>query len=136
MMHAQRFTGTVEAGHLVIDDRPRFRSAIANLNGKQVEVSIGRRRQVRSLKANAYLWGGVYPYIAQWSGHDEEEIHAAMKDLHCPKKDLTLPTGEIVSVRSTRLLDLEEFSEYVSKVKRWAAENGLCIPEPDEVGDL
>jgi len=133
MMHVRRFIGTVRRGKLVLDQKERFRQAVEGFEGKRVELSLGPKKQNRSLKANAYLWGGVYPYIAEWSGHDVEEIHAAMKHLHCPRKEMAMPTGELVQVTSTRILTLEEFSEYVSKVKRWAAENGLNIPDPEEV---
>mgnify|MGYP000994485889 CR=1 FL=1 len=132
-MHTLRFVGTVEHGRLLLDQRDRFRQAVEGFNGKRIELTIGPKKNNRSLKANSYLWAGVYPYIAEWSGHDVEEIHAAMKHLHCPRKQFTLPSGEIGHVVSTRTLDECEFSEYVSKVKRWAAENGLNIPDPEEV---
>ena len=132
-MHAIRFTGAVIGARLVLDERERFQKALECLDGKRIELSLGPKKQNRSLTQNAYLWGGVYPYIAEWSGHDVEEIHAAMKHLHCPRKEMAMPTGELVQVTSTRILTLEEFSEYVSRVKRWAAENGLNIPDPEEV---
>jgi len=52
-------------------------------------------------------------------------------------RDITLPSGESMTVLgSTRKLDSVAFSEYVSKVKRWAMEQGLEIPDQETVGDL
>lgn len=135
-MHAERFTGRVEAGKVVFDQPGRWRAAVTRQNGKRIEVTFQRLRQARSLKANAYLWV-LYDYIADWSGHSKEEIHDAMRALHLPAREITLPTGELVRcLGSTRLLKTEEFADYITRVKVWAAEQGLPLPDCTEVGDL
>ena len=136
-MPAERFVGTVEGGKVRLDHVPRWKAAMSVFEGQRVEITIQRYRENRSLKANAYLWGVVYKAIAEWSGHEVDEIHDAMKVLHLAPKDVTMPTGELVkALGSTRTLNTEQFAEYVSKVKLWAGEQGLHVPEPDEVGDL
>lgn len=129
----ERFGGRVEKGQVVFDDPRRWRGVVGRHEGKRVKVTIERERKLRSLKANAYLWGVVYRTIAEWSGHDDEEIHDAMKSMFLPKRELLLPTGEEIPAHgSTRVLDDVEFSDYVSKVKRWAGEQGVLVPEPDD----
>ena len=129
-----RHVGVVKGGAVQFADPIRWRAAVGRLEGKRVLVTVQREKEARSLRANAYLWGVVYRTIAEWSGHDDEEIHEAMKRLHLPSREMVMPTGEVVSLPgSTAELDSGAFSEYVARVKRWAAEQGLYVPEPDEI---
>jgi hypothetical protein len=133
----ERFTGRVEEGKVVFDQPQRWRAAVARHAGKRIEITLQRFRQQRSLRANAYLWGVVYRTIEEWCGHTAEELHDVFKAKFLPPREITLPTGElVVGLSSTRQLTSEQFSEFVSKVKLFAAEQGLHVPEPDEVGDL
>ena len=136
-MASERFVGTVERGKVRLDHVPRWRAAIQRLEGRRIEVTLQQFRQTRSLKANAYLWGVIYPTIAEWSGHDENELHDAMKAMFLPAREVSLPTGEVVmALASTRTLDTLAFSDFVTRVKVWARGQGVEIPEPDDVGDL
>jgi len=112
---------------------PRVRVRLQKIKGKRALVTVEPERKRRSLPQNAYMWGVVYPCIAEWSGHDVDEIHEAMKALHLPARETALPTGEVLNVPgSTARLDSAEFTDYLGRVKRWASEQGLYIPEPDE----
>lgn len=135
MSNRETFGGQVnDEGVLVIDQPVRWRGVLARHKGRRVHLTVQREQQRRSLKANAYLWGVVYHEIAEWSGHTADEIHDCMKSLFLPPRELLFPTGEEIPAHgSTRVLNMEEFSEYVSKVKLWAAEQGLQIPEPDDL---
>lgn len=96
-------------------------------------ISVGRKRALRSLKANAYLWV-IYEIIAEWSGHTKEEVHEAMKAKFLPPGEVVLPTGETLPcLGSTRDKDSLAHSEYISDIKNFCRESGLDIPEPDEV---
>jgi hypothetical protein len=126
----------------IVDDDGKFKPEGANLvrakllrwNGKRVYVTVDREKKPRSLNANAYLWSAVYGAISEWSGYEPDELHELFKRMFLPAKDLAMPTGEILSIPgSTAALDTGAFAVYVSKVKRWAAEQGLYIPEPGEV---
>lgn len=133
-MIVPRFAAVVtDKGELRISDPVVWRTRVSGLRGKEVWVTVQARKAARSLTANAYLWV-CYTYLAAWSGHDPEEIHEAMKDMFLPRRESKLPSGEVLSAPgSTTVLDTLEFSEYVSKVKRFGAENGCYIPEPGEV---
>ena len=133
-MADERFTGTVKGGKVIFDQPTRWRGAVARHEAKRVELTLAREKKARSLKANAYLWGVVYRTIAEWSGHDEDELHEVFKGMFLPARELMFPTGEAVEARgSTKVLDSFAFAEYVSKVKLWAAEQGVHVPEPDEM---
>lgn len=132
MTETHRFTGCVEGGKVHLDDRQRWDSVAVGLEGKRVELTLAKYRASRSDRANRYLWA-IYNYIAEWSGHEPEEIHHLMKHLHLPGKPLTLPSGEVVEIRTTRTLNSEDFGHYVDRVKLWAAEQGIELPEPEQV---
>lgn len=83
----------------------------------------------RTLKANAYYWVAVVGIPAQHFGYSVEEMHEALKWLFLRKFE----EGKPETVRSTTELSTVEFSEYVEKCRKWAAEEGLVIPDPDEV---
>lgn len=135
-MHGERFTGFVRDGKVRIDQPDRWKALLEHMEGKPVEVSLGRLRANRSLKANAYLWA-IYRYIADWSGHDENEVHDAMKGMFLPMREVTLLDGnKVMTLGSTRTLDSVEFGEFVTRVKVWAQGQGIVIPEPEEVGAL
>jgi hypothetical protein len=43
-----------------------------------VTVEVKRHQKKRSPEANAYLWGVVYPLLADASGYEKEELHYVM----------------------------------------------------------
>lgn len=137
MPHGERFTGFVRDGKVRIDQPDRWKALLEHMEGKPVEISLGRLRANRSLKANAYLWS-IYRLIAQETGNDEETIHKTMKGMFLPLEDLVLPNGETIkTLGSTRHLDTVAFGEFIERIKAFAAsELGITVPEPDQVGAL
>jgi hypothetical protein len=87
------------------------------------------------MSQNRYYWGVVVATLAEWSGHEPEEIHDYLKRI-LPQKHRRLPSGDEMFVHpSTTTLTVEEFSEYVDKVVRWAAEQGVHVPDAQEMTD-
>ncbi len=85
------------------------------------------------MSQNRYYWGVCLRTLAEWSGHEPEELHDLLKGF-LQVQTKTLPNGyEFNSWPTTTTLTVEEFSDYVDKVVRWAAEQGVRIPEADEV---
>ena len=140
-MTSERFTGIVQTEdsptgiRVKLDDKKRWNAALRRLAGKRFELSIGPEKKDRSLRANRYLWA-IYNAIAEWSGHDSEEIHVCMKKLFLPPRQIDLGEESVVVPGSTRKLSSVEFAAYVDKVKLWAMEQGLEIPDQETVGDL
>ena len=79
------FTGKVHEGLFRPDLGPRWRGILARFEGRRVTVTLEQERKRRSLRANAYLWGVVYRTAAEWSGHDEDELHELMKARFLPR---------------------------------------------------
>ena len=99
--------------------------------GTSWEIKLTRILPTRSNGQNRWYYGVVLPMIAEATGDDEASVHEALllkfasrrtkgKDkrfsLMVPKRSRSMSTGE--------------FSEYVEKVRRWAAGFGLNIPDP------
>lgn len=134
MTYVPIFRATVREAKVRMEDPSRWRGYLSRYEGRRVQVTVRPDRDARSLKANAYLWGVVYAALADWSGHEPEEIHDAMRAMFLPTRELGLPDGRTAAaLTSTAGLDSEAFGSYVEKVKRFGAEQGLHIPDPNEV---
>jgi hypothetical protein len=72
----------------------------------------------------------AYKLIADHTGAETDEVHAALKVNFCPKRFI----GNLVASSSTAKLDTIAFTDYIEKVRRWAAEElSINIPDPGEV---
>ena len=123
-----------EQGKLCPREAGRWAGFLARLRGRDVEVIVRVERKHRSLNAGRYYWGVVVAAGVEWSGYEPQEFHDAMKAIHLPRKQLVLPTGEILeTLATTHDMDTEQFSEFTNRVKRWLAGNGCLVPEASEV---
>lgn len=121
-----------ERGGFYPEDARTVRARLARWAKRRVYVSVSLEPKRRSLAANALYWGWHLKILAEFTGHEDEELHEYFKWKYL-RKHLVLPGGEEVeTVRSTATLPSEEFSEYLSKIKRDAALIGCEIPDPNE----
>jgi hypothetical protein len=127
------FSGEVKAPALLVLDSPsQWSAALAKLSGQRVRVEIKRLMPKRSLDANAYLWV-CYTILSEWCGHEPEELHEVLKAKFLTPHPDSLPSGVTLDFYpSTRDLDSGEMAAYTDKVRKFAAENGVDIPSPDE----
>ncbi|MEO8679242.1 MAG: hypothetical protein ABI665_09365 [Vicinamibacterales bacterium] len=117
---------------LLESERVARQSYLSTLAGKDVEITVRRKRRDRSPKAHRYYFGVVVAIMAEHCGYDVEEMHEllAMRFLRIeddPK------TG---SPRRKHLpeTDSEEFGEYVDRCIRFGTVDfGLHFPAPGEV---
>lgn len=124
------FDGTIQDGKLLLDKGEKFRQYLHTLNGKRVQLTVEKLKRTRTNSQNAYYHGVIVKLIAQHTGHDPEQIHELLKQLHSPKWHL----GDKAIPTSTTRLDTLEFVEYTERCRLWAAEFfGLDIPLPGEV---
>lgn len=115
-------------------------------------VYFSDRKKPRSLQQNRYLWGVVYDRISTHTGYDPEEIHEICKakfglrtkyegDIAMFLKEDSqvweagsMPVVEFV--KSTRMFDTKEMTEYIDKIRRWSSEKlGCYIPQPGDLTD-
>ena len=113
-----------------MDKSEQFKQHLVSLNGKRVQVTVEKIKHSRTNSQNRYYHGVVVKLIAQHTGHDPEQIHELLKQLHSPKWHL----GEQAIPTSTTRLDTIEFVEYTERCRIWGSEFlGLQIPLPGEV---
>lgn len=105
-----------------------MKAVLSKLEGRRVSIRILRVQRERTAPQNAYLWGCVYPLLAEAIGYDVEELHEACKLRFL--RDRENEREDLPRVRSTAKLSTAEFSEYVETVRRLAAELGVNIPDP------
>jgi hypothetical protein len=131
--HVPAFQATIRDGHIHPSQPDVLRAYLRRLDGQRVRLTVSKASEKRSTNANGYLWGVCYEAIAEWSGYTPEEVHALCKAMFIEPRPLNLG-GKVVEIRSTAGMDSARFSAYVENVKRFAAEQGLYIPDPNEVG--
>jgi len=122
--------GRVRKGRFVPDDATMFIADFMRDEGRRVVVTKTPERRDRTLSQNAYYRGVVIKVISQWADHDPDEIHEAMRYKFLGTRETK--TGLRIVGRTSRLTTAE-FTEYVERVRQWAAEQGLVIPDPQKV---
>lgn len=126
-----KFKGVVIGGALAIADKSGFQKYLNTLLG-EVEITVRKYRDQRSERQNNYYWGVVVPLLAQETGYDAESMHEILKAKFL-MQSYSLKGEHIRAGRSTTTLDTVEFNEYTEDIRRWAAEWGINIPQPNEV---
>lgn len=129
---------------IVADSPARWLTALGRCIDKSVRVRLFRQKERRTPEANNYIWGIVYPDIlaglkqlAEDVGElpvftDEDDLHEAMKWTFLRRVYALPGAGELEAMPRSSKLSKAEFSEYVDKVKRWAAERRIWVREPLE----
>lgn len=87
----------------------------------------------RSVPQNRAYFGLAVEAIAKQCNATKEDMHKALAGEFLGFEYVQLPNGRHIRVpKSTKNLSTIEFKEYVEKIQRWAAENGIDIPNPNE----
>ena len=122
------FTGMVDNGGLRFDRKSVVDNYMCTLIGQRVEVIIRKPKTSRSTLQNSYYWSVVVELLANELGYDKDEIHEILKYKFLQSHAMGMPY-----IKSTTKLSTGEFEEYLSKIKRWAAEFlHIVIPDPNE----
>jgi len=128
----------VENGRLSVN-RAALSRAMQDFEGKEVTITIARKKKSRSNEQNRYYWGCVIPIVRDAfrdAGHliTQEDTHLMLR-----AKFLTeaLPIGEdgefIDHIKSTTELTTLDMTIYIDNIRYWCAEFlGITIPEPNE----
>jgi len=128
------FRGIVKAGRFCPDDIVKHRAWLAKAEGRRVIMAIKREQRGRTMSQNKYYWGVVLATLAEWSGHEPEELHEHLKQMFLVPSEDELPSGSRIKTwPSTANLTVEQFVKYVDDVVRWAAEQQVYVPSADEV---
>ena len=117
----------------------KIRKEVREFAGKEIEVTIRRKRKHRSDPQNRYYWGVVVEMIRAGMKDmgDEltpDQVHEFLKWRFLRVQKIDETTGELLYeyAGSTTKLGTVEFSEYVEKCCQFAAEYlGVSIPLPE-----
>lgn len=119
-------------------DRPRFARLLEMLADGRYEVLVERWSETRSQQQNRYYHGVVVELLADYWGLDHDDAHELIK-LHCNPKIITVlnkESGELQEETigaSTAKLSKENWSKFIERCQRWAAEEfNVVIPDPNQ----
>jgi hypothetical protein len=134
MLRGYQTAGEItKQGALKLLNRSGFSRAMRRMKPGPVIVVVEYPTRHRSGQANRYYWGVVLAMIAEYTGHDQMELHEYFKKRFNPIA-FTLGKDEQIIGGSTTQMDTQQFTEYVEAVRRFAAtELSVNIPDPNEV---
>lgn len=112
-------------------DREVFCEYMQSLpEGKSYDVSVKVHRSKRSNPQNAWYWT-IVGIVAKETDNDKEVIHRLFKKMFIGYDVKVVGNERIAVVRSSSTLNTEEFSEYLSKVEAFVAQElGILLPDP------
>lgn len=101
-----------------------------------MRITVKPWREKRSLSQNALLWmwnTDIANAINENSNSEtklsDEDIHDYLKDMFCPAKPVDV-MGNIVFIKSTKRLEIDEMTFYLRRIEVWCAERGIKIRIP------
>ena len=129
-MKLKSFRAVVEESYKIrILNRESFDRFLNEFDEGTVLELIVKQVESRSQLQNSYYWGQVIGSPSKegsllsnemFQGYTKQELHEALK--------------EKFDVKSTAGMDQEDFTEYINKIIRWAAEfAGMYIKEPEDL---
>ena len=108
-----KFAGKIKNGKLTLDDNLGFRDYLYLIEG-DVHLEIKPAEKVRSPQQNAYF-RVIIRILSKELGYTEQEMHETIKDKY--------------DIESTKQLSIEEFTELIEIIKRWAViDMGIVLP--------
>ena len=87
-----------------------------------------------SLSQRGYLWGVVYKIIEKETGTNAQDLHDIfIERFGDPMHLQQIGVGQYRL--STKTYSTKNMTQYIEKVRAWANEQGLYIPQANEVPD-
>jgi hypothetical protein len=83
------------------------------------------------LKQNSLLWLWLQ-CISDETGNDTETLSLYFKKKFLPWRPVDVFGEEVAQVQHTSGLDSKEFTTYLDKIKEFALQEGIFLPEPGE----
>ena len=108
-----KFAGKIKNGKLTLDDNLGFKDYLYLIEG-DVHLEIKVAEKVRSPQQNAY-YRVIIRILSKELGYTEQEMHETIKKKY--------------DIESTKQLSMEEFTELLEQIKRWAViDMGIVLP--------
>jgi hypothetical protein len=126
--------------HRLEKNRDLISEVIKNLEGKDIIITIEKKRKKRSNNQNAFYHGIVIPLMKQgfYNSLGEhvgtDEIHTFLKNRFLFKEIVNEQNAEIIKMpQSTTELSTIQFEEYLDKIREFATEFlSIQIPLPND----
>lgn len=130
MALARVFKGTVIKGKFVPDDKEFFTDSFRTYkDGTKIEVYHRKQVKKRSDPQNKYLWGVIVKIFHDTTGENEQTIYDSLLQMF---SRIITDKGWYVT-KGTSEMTTVEFEEFCFKCRKYGAECGIDIPEPNEV---
>ena len=140
--------GRIVNGEIVPLEEMLWLNELKRLSGREVEIVITPRPK-RTLNQNAYYWGTiVYMIWTELKGRGlqasdlstrtgdllRNDVHDFLRSMFAQREKFNIVTEEVeIETISTKDMTSIEFTNYVERIRQWAAEElGLEIPDPNE----
>ena len=130
--------GTVKNGVLTIVNRQRFQQELTEMKDCDVSITI-KKKGKRSNQFNRFYFGVLLKEIMieltarGYQIESVEDLHLMMKLKFNCEKVVDYDSGELIMElpKPTRTMNHEEYSEFVEKVRMWAASVlGIYVQDP------
>ncbi len=105
------------------------RAYLGKLREKKVLIELKEVKAQRSLRSNAYLHLLLQICASEW-GYTLEEMKMLWK--RQAASIFVYHKNDIPFTRSSADLDSKEMADAIESLKKYAAEQGLDLPEPDD----
>jgi hypothetical protein len=117
----------IQGGKLRVEQKRYFEEAIRQFPDCQGTLTFKRQRPSKSLEALGYLYGYLFPAIAEETGDDARSVKWDLKVLFLTvtEEHINKHTGEarfITRVRSIGELNTKEMSVFIDSIVKWAGE--------------
>ena len=129
------WAGVVTSDGVVrLDARDLFHRYVRSLKNQPIVLTVKKAGRPKSTNQLGYLFGVVYPVIAEEVGYRDyevEAVHDAVVRILRGLKPEPNPLGLRWSLREQ---DHEETSRYIEDVRHWAVtEHGIVTPDANAV---
>lgn len=107
---------------------------------KSWRIEVTMHRKTRTTEQNAALWGVAYPALSEATGQPVNDWHEYMLGEYFGWVEYSLfGKRKLRPARTTTTgfngedskLSTVEFADFYDFIQRRAAENGICVPDPD-----
>ena len=133
------YPAKVVDGQIKIVHRKQFDADVKFYEGKEIIITVEKKKKKRSLSQNAFHWGVIIPILKQafydvGSIYTGEQIHDMMREMFLKVTDPVGNDGQFITrTKSSTELSTVEWMDWNREITIWAAEFfGIVIPEPNE----
>jgi len=99
------------------------------------DVFIEEHGSLRSKAQNRLYWKFM-KIIGDYCGNDKDDMHYVFAMLHLDHEKKNVMGFERIKVRSTTTLTVKQFCDYMVHIEKFAVENNIKLPYPDNFHEI